>query len=289
MNAGLLGDALGPRGRRRTWVASIVAAALLAAGVVVAVRRFGDNGQLEGSKWKPLTEWDVLRFLLGGLGNTLRVALLAIAIALVAGLVMAVGRLASSRLLRWGAGAYVEFFRSLPLLLLVLFSVYGLRAQGVDISGYSALVLALSVYNSAILAEIFRAGILSIDRGQSEAAAAVGLGRGQVLRLIVLPQAIRRMSPAIVNQLVTLLKDTSLGFFIQYEELLRRGQLSGAFDHNLLQVIIGVAAMYIAVNFSLSSFARWLEARQRRRLGGGAPLAVAGAEDLVAASVPTAP
>lgn len=285
MSGALLVDALGPRGRRRTLVASILAGAVIAAGAVVAVRRFGDNGQLAGSKWEPLTEWDVQRFLLGGLGNTLRVALLAMAIALAVGLVMALGRLAPSRVLRWGAGAYVEFFRSLPLLLLVLFSVYGLRAQGVDISGYSALVLALSVYNAAILAEIYRAGILSIDRGQSEAAAAIGLGPGQALRLILLPQAIRRMSPAIVNQLVTLLKDTSLGFFIQYEELLRRGQLSGAFDHNLLQAVIGVAALYIAVNFVLSSFARWLEARQRRRLGGGAGLAVAGAEDLVAGSV----
>ncbi|MGD9798263.1 MAG: amino acid ABC transporter permease, partial [Acidimicrobiia bacterium] len=227
MSQSLLTDRLGPKGRRRTWIASAVAMALIAAGVVVAVRRFADNGQLEGEKWEPLTEWDVLRFLLGGLGNTLRVAVLAMVAALAVGLVLALGRLAPSRVLRWAAGAYVEFFRSLPLLLLLLFCVFGLRSRGVDISNYTALVLALSIYNAAILAEVFRAGILSIDRGQTEAAQAVGLSRGEVMRLVVLPQALRRMAPAIVNQLVTLLKDTSLGFFIQYEELLRRGQLSG--------------------------------------------------------------
>jgi glutamate transport system permease protein len=111
----------------------------------------------------------------------------------------------------------------------------------------------------------------------------IGLEPGQVMRLVVLPQALRRMSPAIVNQLVTLLKDTSLGFFIQYEELLRRGQLSGAFDKNLLQAVIVVALMYIAVNVSLSSFARWLERRQRRRLGGGG-LAVGVTEELAVAA-----
>jgi glutamate transport system permease protein len=130
----LLGDALGPRGRRRTLVASAVALVLLAAGVVVAVGRLHDSGQLTGSKWEPLTEWAVLRFLLGGLGNTLRAALVAMAIALAAGLAIALGRLAPGRALRWAAGAYVEFFRSLPLLLLLLFSVFGLRAQGIDIS-----------------------------------------------------------------------------------------------------------------------------------------------------------
>jgi glutamate transport system permease protein len=200
-------------------------------------------------------------------------------LAVLVGGVVALGRLARTPAVRWLAGVYVEFFRGFPLLLLILISVFGLRAQGYDISTYAALVLALAVYNSAVLAEIFRAGILSLDRGQSEAAASVGLTYWQGMRLVILPQALRRMVPAIVSQMVTLLKDTSLGFFIQYEELLRRGQVTGQFDRNLLQALFAVAVMYIAVNLTLSRLARRLEVRQRRRYRAGA-ISVGGLEDL---------
>lgn len=294
MSAPVLADALGPRGRRQVLVASVVVAVALLAVVAVGLRRFADNGQLDGERWAPLAEWEVQRFLLVGLVNTVKAAGAAMALALVVGGVMALGRLSRNGPLRWLAGAYVEFFRGFPLLLLILFSVFGLRAQGVDISTYTALVLALTVYNSAVLAEIFRAGILSLDRGQGQAAAAVGLTEWQGLRYVILPQALRRMVPAIVSQVVTLLKDTSLGFFIQYEELLRRGQLSGNFDGNLLQALIAVAVLYIAVNVALSTLARRLEVRQRRRYGAGGmqvggveDLAVLDAEDPVTAPRPT--
>ena len=120
-----------------------------------------------------------------------------------------------------------------------------------------------------MLGEIFRAGILSLDRGQTEAAYAVGLGYWQAMRLVVVPQAVRRMIPAIVSQLVTLLKDTSLGFVITYEELLRRSRITGEFFNNPLQATVFVALVYIAVNLTLSRVARRLEVRQRRRLGAG--------------------
>lgn len=273
------GDALGPRGRRRVLVATLMAAAVVVALLAVAVSRFADSGQLEWERWQPLTEPAVLRFLLGGLVNTLKVASIALVGALAIGAVMALGRLSRFRPVRWLAFTYVEFFRSLPLLLLILFSVFGLQAQGIDISVFWALVMALAVYNGAVLAEILRAGILSVDRGQTDAALALGLRTGQAMRLVILPQAVRRMLPALVSQAVTLLKDTSLGFFIQYEELLRRGQLSGSFDRNLLQALIVVAAIYIAVNLTLSQVARALEAHQRR---SGAPtMALGMAEELV--------
>ena len=130
-------------------------------------------------------------------------------------------------------------------------------------------VLALVAYNGAVLGEIFRAGILSLDPGQTEAAYAVGLGYWQAMFLVVVPQAARRMIPAIVSQLVTLLKDTSLGFVITYEEFLRRGEITGEFCKNLLQTYIVVALLYIVVNFTLSQTARRLEVRQRSALLGG--------------------
>ncbi|MGI9118911.1 MAG: amino acid ABC transporter permease [Acidimicrobiales bacterium] len=281
MKAGLIGDELGPRGRRRTRVATVVAGTVLAAVVVVAVRRFAAEGQLNGELWAPLADPAVLRFLLGGLANTLKAAAVAMAGAVAVGALMALSRLAQNRPLRWAAGVYVEFFRGFPLLLLILFSAFGLPRLGVDLPLFWYLVLGLAVYNSAVLAEVFRAGILSLDRGQSEAAYAVGLTYRQAMATVVLPQALRRMVPAIVSQLVTLLKDTSLGFFIQFEELLRRGQLTGGFDGNLLQALLAVAAIYIAVNLVLSRLARRLEVRQRRRLGAGGIDVTGGPEDLV--------
>jgi len=281
MTAPVIADALGPRGRRWAMVVSILSLVLLAGIAWVAVDRLGDNGQLDRERWEPLTEWLVWKYLLLGLVQTLKAAGVAMLLALVTGVLLAMGRLSRALPVRILAGAYVEFFRGFPLLVLLLFSVFGLRAQGVDISTYQALVLALTIYNGAVIAEVVRAGVLSLDRGQREAAVSVGLTDGQALRLVVLPQAVRRMLPAIVNQLVTLLKDTSLGFFVLYDELLRRGQLSGQYDRNLLQSLLAAASLYIAVNFVLSQVARRLEVRQRRRLRAR-PIAVTGAvEDAV--------
>ena len=279
MTAPVIADALGPRGRRRVLIGSVVAAVAIATIVGIGVNRLADNGQLEAERWEPLTEWLVLKFLLLGLVNTLKAAGVAMVLALVIGMVLALGRLAHNRPVRWLAGAYVEVFRGFPLLVLLLYCTFGLRAQGVDISTYRALVLALTLYNSAVLAEVIRAGILSLDRGQREAADAIGLRPWQAMRHVVLPQTLRRMTPALVSQSVTLLKDTSLGFFVQYEELLRRGQVAGQFDRNLLQSLVAVAVLYIAVNFTLSMLARRLEVRQRRRYRAG-NIDVAGVEDL---------
>lgn len=288
MSATVLTDALGPRARRRVWIASAVSAAAVAGVVYVALRRFADRGQLDGELWSPFTEWEIWRYLLGGLGNTLRAAGMAMVLAMAVGGVMALGRLARSAPVRWAAGVYVEFFRGFPLLLLLLFSALGLR-QWIDLPLFWYLVLALAVYNSAVLAEIFRAGILSLDRGQTEAAYVVGLGYWQALRLVVVPQALRRMVPAIVSQLITLLKDTSLGFFVLYEELLRRGQLAGQEFGNLLQSLVVVAGIYIAVNLALSRVARRLEVRQRRRYRGGGVDLTGGPEDLVVVERDSAP
>lgn len=281
MTAPLLADALGPRGRRRTLAASIVAGIVVLVLLAVVVRRFQAEGELDGELWSPLLDTGTLEFLWGGLLNTLKLAAAAMAIALALGGALALGRLARSVPIRWAAGVVVEFFRGFPLLLLLLFSVFGLRALGYDLPLFWSVAIALAVYNGAVLAEIFRAGILSLDRGQGEAAQVVGLTYWQGMAHVILPQALRRMIPAIVSQLVTLLKDTSLAYFVQYTELLRRAQLTGNFDRNLLQVSIAVALVYIFVNFCLGRVARRLEVRQRRRLGAGA-ISVAGApEDLV--------
>jgi len=259
--------------------ATAVSLLVIAGIVVIAVGRFADNGQLRAALWRPLTQWSVLRFLLGGFVNTVKAAAVAMVLATMIGVVMALSRLGDHRVVRWPASTYVEFFRALPLLLLIYFSFFALPPLGWHPSPFQALVLGLAIYNGAVLGEIFRAGILSLDRGQGEAASAVGLTRRQAMITVILPQAVRRMAPAIVSQLITLLKDTALGFVIGYDDALRRADNIGSYYGNRLQAYMFVAVCYIAVNLVLSRVSHRLEVRQRRRFGA-APIEVVGVEDL---------
>jgi glutamate transport system permease protein len=265
----VLYDVAGPRGRRRILIGSVAGLVLVALVVGVAVARLAANDVFEAERWRVLTRSDLLELLGRGLVATLRAAAVAMVLAMALGALLAVGRLSRRRWLAVPAGAWVELFRGLPLLLVILFLFLGLPAAGVTISTFWALVGGLTLYNSAVLGEIFRAGVLSLPLGQTEAASAIGLRRGQTLRLILLPQAVRRMLPALISQGVTLLKDTSLGFVIAYAELLRTGRnavefLGGRYS---IPVYTAIAVVYIAVNASLSFLARWLDRRTRRRLG----------------------
>jgi glutamate transport system permease protein len=152
-----------------------------------------------------------------------------------------------------------------PLVLLMFFALLALPKLGVDfVSPYWAVVLGLVAYNSAVFAEIFRAGIRALPRGQSEAASSIGLRYWQSMRFVIVPQALRAMIPALVAQLVVLLKDTSLGALLAYEELLRRGQITGEFARNPLQALFVAGMLYVPIVFALNRLARWLEQRQRR-------------------------
>jgi glutamate transport system permease protein len=269
MTEAVLYDAAGPRGRRRILAGSVVGLLVIAAVVAVALGRMAAKGVFDADLWRLLTQANVQRLLARGLAATLRAALLAMALSMAVGALLAVGRLSHRAWLARPVGAWVELFRGVPLLLLIFFVFLGLPAVGVTVSTFQALVLGLTLYNGAVLGEIFRAGILSLPRGQAEAAYAIGLRRGQTLRIVLLPQAIRRMLPALVSQLVTLLKDTSLGFVIAYAELLRSGRngvefLGGKYS---IPIYTAIAVIYIAVNGSLSLLAGWLDRRTRRQLG----------------------
>jgi glutamate transport system permease protein len=270
MSATALYDTVGPRGRRRIAISSVIGGAVIAAIIVLVLLRLADKGQLDTERWEVLTQGAVQRRLfLDGLVRTLKVAGLAILLALALGSLLAFGRISRFAVVRGLIGAWVEFFRGLPLLLLIFFLYLGGPQVGVSVPVFWALVVGLTLYNSAVIAEIFRAGILSLPKGQTEAAYAIGLGRAQTLRIILLPQAVRLMLPALVSQLVTLLKDTALGFVIAYPELLRTGReviefLGGLYS---LPIYVEIAAIYIAVNATLSWLARWLNRRTGRRYG----------------------
>jgi glutamate transport system permease protein len=265
----ILYDAVGPRGRRNITIGTIAGSLFLLAIVAVIVLRLASRGQFDREIWEVYTIPEFYQLLWRGLVGTVKAALVAMAFAMVVGALLAVGRLSERAWVRAPARVWVEFFRGYPLLLLILFIFLGAPAFGVQLPAFWALVIALTLYNGAVIAEIFRAGIVSLPRGQAEAAYAVGLRRGQTLLYILVPQAVRRMLPALVSQLVTLLKDTSLGFVIAYEELLRQGRgavesLGGRFS---LPVYVGIAAVYIGMNLSISRVAVWLDRRTQRQVG----------------------
>lgn len=276
-------DPSGPQARHRTLVVSAASAAVLAVLAAGAVRRLAQRGQLDADRWELFFSASVLRYLVGGLAVTLQVALMAIMLALLLGVATGVGRVAPRGAVRWAARSYVELFRGLPVLLLLFLTARALPRLGIDAPPMLHLVLALALVNGALLGEIVRAGILAVGTDQIDAAKAIGLTDRQILGAIILPQAGRAMAPALVSQLVSLLKDTSLGFVLPVEELLRRGQITGEYSQSPLQAAIVVGTIFVAVNVVLGLVARRLEAGQRHR--GGQPVSAAGNEELVALTV----
>jgi glutamate transport system permease protein len=264
----VLYDHPGPRARARNLILSIVFGVALAGLLWFIYAKFDEKGLWTSVQWKPFTQASVWTdFILPGLWATLSAAATAMVLALPFGVLFAVGRLSVHRWLSVPAGAIIEFFRAVPLLLMIFFLFYGvpfLIQQ--PFPAFWAVVLGLTLYNGSVLAEAFRAGIRAVPKGQTEAAQAVGLRSGQVTQYILLPQAARSMLPVIVSQLVVLLKDTALGYIIAYPELLQQGVTVLAANYgNLVAAAIVIAVIYILINSSLTSFASWLERRTQRR------------------------
>lgn len=260
----VLFDVPGPRARTRYRVYGAIAIAAFAVVVGWVVLRLQDTGQFNGQKWKIFTYEQVRSSLYAGLRNTLKAFALGAFLAIVFAIVFAAGRLSDHRLLRWPATFAIELFRAIPLVIMIFLVYYGFTDGKEKLW---SLAIGLMLYNGAVLAEVFRAGVNAVPRGQTEAAYALGMRKTQVMRTILMPQAIRTMLPSIVSQLVVLLKDTALGFLILYDELLDQGKdLFSAveFERPVIPVSIVVAAVYIAMCSLLSILAKFLERRLRR-------------------------
>jgi glutamate transport system permease protein len=272
MSTPVLFDVPGPRARARARVGTAIGAVLIAALIAFVLIRLAGNGQLDPARWAVLFDPNsgVPQALFKALLKTLQVAAVGMVFATALGLLLAVGRLSDHRWVRVPVSAFIEFFRAIPLLVVIFALYFVLPKFGVDLSAFAALTGGLVLYNSAVLAEIFRAGILSVDRGQREAAYGIGLRKSQVMRLVLLPQAVRRMLPVLIAQLVVLLKDSSLGFIIGYFELLRQARsLVEFFSRDFgstytFQLYVAAALFYIVVNVLLSQLARYAESRTRR-------------------------
>ncbi|MEJ2859292.1 MULTISPECIES: amino acid ABC transporter permease [unclassified Saccharothrix] len=283
MSASVLFDIPGPKARLRYRLYAVLGIVVLVAGLGFVLYRFTASGQFDAAKWTWLEYKNVQTTLIDALWNTIRAFLAGAVLAMVFGAIFAAGQLSDHKIVRAPAMVVVELFRAVPLVVLIFIFHYGI---GLGAPFYSV-VLGLTLYNGSVLAEVFRAGVLSLPRGQSEAAYAVGMRKTQVMTLVLLPQAVRAMLPAIISQLVVLLKDSALGFLITYEELLYQARYLGGifeFGRPLVPITIVVAATYIAMCLLLTWFANFLEKRNRRNKKV-LDIEAKPAEDVVAAAV----
>lgn len=267
----VLYDTPGPRAKLRNWIYSVVFVGVLVLVAWWVLGVMAEKDQLTEAKWSPFVTdsrvWTT--YLFPGLVNTLKAAALSIVIALPLGAVLGIGRLSDHWWISGPAGVVVEFFRSIPVLLMMVFANQA-YAQFTDIESevrpLYAVVTGLVLYNGSVIAEIVRAGILSLPLGQTDAAKAIGMRKGQTMSFVLLPQAVTAMLPALVSQLVVIVKDTALGgAMLGFDELMNQiSNISANYGANTIASFTAVALLFIVLNFLLTTFASWLEGRIRR-------------------------
>jgi len=270
----VLYDVPGPKARRRNLILAVITVVVVLAIIGFVLWRFSLTNQFSAAKWNVFTYTAVWVSIGEMLLNTLKAFALAAVLSLALGFVLAIGRLSDHAWVRVPVTAITEFFRAVPVLVMMMILYYGMPTLGVSMEPYWAVVLALMVYNGSVLAEALRAGIESLPRGQKEAGFAIGLRKSGVMMLILLPQAVRAMLPVIVAQLVVAMKDTALGFLITYKELLYYAKLLAAQDGRpILQGAFIIGGIYIVMCLLLSWFANWLEKRTSRspKVAGNVP------------------
>lgn len=254
----ILFGAPSPQARKITQVVSLIAAAGLIALAAGVVWRFHSAGQLEARFWEFFAWPTTWAFLAKGLLGTLASSAMAAVIALTLGLVLLAGRLARSRLVRWPSIAVIEFLRGTPTLLLIYVCFLVLPAAGIKLGTYWMLTLPIGLSTAAVVAEVYRAGVLAVPRGQTDAARSLGLTEVQVFRFVVFPQALRFIVPALVAQLVIVVKDTTFGYIVTYGELMQNAKVLIANYHALVPVYLVVAVLYCLVNYAISRASRRL-------------------------------
>jgi glutamate transport system permease protein len=259
MSATVLFDSPGPRTVRRHRIYSIVVTVVLVAAIALLILQLDRKGQLAYRLWEPFITPAYVEAILRGLLDTLKMAALSVLFSVIFGVIFGTAKLSDRAFVRWPAWLVVEFFRAVPVLLLMVFFflAYGVGADG--IGSFWCVVLALTLYNGSVLAEVFRAGINAVPPGQGEAAYAIGMRKSQVMMIILLPQAVKIMLPSIISQCVVALKDTSLGYYILAPGLTAVGKSVYTEFQNQVQTAIVITALYVGVNLVLTAIATWVQ------------------------------
>lgn len=265
----VLFDAPGPRARMRYRILAVFGALLLLGFLYVIYVRLEAKGQLTAARWDwILTSSAWSNYLIPGLWDTLRAAAISIVLAMMLALFLAMGRMSDFAPLRWVSGVFVEFFRAVPVLIMMLFVFYFLSYRGWfpnTLNPMIGVVVGLVLYNSSVLSEVIRNGVASLPAGQREAGLSIGLSPAQVRRSILIPQSLTAMLPTLVSQVIVITKDTALGYIILYPELLNAARQMGSRYGNMTVALLVGAVLFIAINWLVTTFAEWLEGRLRQR------------------------
>ncbi|NLE99202.1 MAG: amino acid ABC transporter permease [Propionibacterium sp.] len=275
----VLFDAPGPRTRRRHLAYAVIGALIVAAIGAWVLWLLWDAGQITPNRWAPVFTAEAwTQYFLPGIRQTVLAAVVSMALAFLFGFAMAMGRMSDFAVIRWICAVIVEFFRAVPVLIMMLF-VFFLLTYNSNITGFTlsflGVVVGLTCYNGAVIAEVIRNGVSSLPAGQREAGLSVGLSPSQTRRLILVPQALTAMMPTLLSQLVVVLKDTALGYIILYPELLNRvRQMGGRFGNLTVAFAVG-AILFILLNLLVTTIAQQLERRLQHRRKTAAPIAQA--------------
>ena len=245
-------EAPGPRTRRRVRIGTTVSAVVVLLAIAAVVRQFWVTGQLAPRYWSLFLQWTTWRFLGQGLLGTVAVALTAGAIALVLGLVLMLGRTSGVRPLAALCRVVTDFFRGVPSLLLIYFFFFVPAQLGLKLPSFWMLTLPVALAASGVLAEVFRAGVNAVPRGQVEAALSIGLSRGKTMRKIVLPQAVRYVIPSLIAQLVVVVKDTTVAYVVSYPDLMQNARVLITSYDALVSLYLVIAVIYILINYAIN-------------------------------------
>jgi glutamate transport system permease protein len=265
----VLFDAPGPKARRRILILNIVGALIFVGLIAYLIYGLYGAGQLTPEKWNVFATGSVwTNFILPGLIKTLQSAAISIVTSLIFGFIFGMGRLSHNKFFNWISTIVVEFFRAVPVLLMMLFLWIMLAKSGIvppQDSPFFAVVIGLTLYNGSVVAELIRSGVHGLPKGQREAGIAIGLTRTQSLRFIEIPQALTAMLPALISQFIVILKDSALGYIINFNELLFMSKLVGTGNSNALQALVIAAVIFIIINFALSKLASYVSGRLSSR------------------------
>lgn len=274
----VLFDAPGPKARRNILLSNLGAMVAVLAVVVLVLIQLDTQGQLAPDLWINALNGNAWsNYYLPGLQFTLQASGIAVVTAVIFGLIFGFLRLAPFAIVRAISGVVVEFFRAVPVLVMMFF-LYFFFARVVVPTGaiaaadaaYYGVIVGLTLYNGAVIAELVRSGVRSLPKGQREAAAAVGMTGNQSLRLVEVPQALTAMLPSLLSQFVVIIKDSALGFLIGFYELLQYSRQLGSGYSNILQTLVIAALIFIVLNFILTWLATKLAGNLSSRTSGDA-------------------
>lgn len=254
-------EAPGPRTHRRMVVGTIVSALVVLWLVYLVWHQFYVTGQFAPRYWSFFAQWSTWRFLIDGFRGTIAVAVTAGVISLVLGMLLMLGRVSENRALSAACRVVIDFFRGVPSLLLIYFFFLIVPQYGIKMPSFWMLTLPVALAAAGVLAEVFRAGVNAVPKGQVEAAYSLGLTRGKVMRRIVLPQAIHYVIPSLISQLVVVVKDTTVAYVVSYPDLMQNARVLITSYDSLVSVYLVVAIIYILINYAINQASAYVSRR----------------------------